>query len=198
MEADRKKLTDGAAEVCLTVRENGVVYFEVSAVKAGGDRGYCYKRVIGKQAVCRKRRYTAKRRHVSRGRVYGQNNSSYRKEKISDRPNLYGIFFEDINRAGDGGLYPELLRNRSFEESIEPKDCRTGQDGYALVSRAGWRDEFNHGEGLSRWVRKNGTPYTPIPAWYTNHAQMALDRNDTLNPHRQVSLAASLKRRRAV
>ena len=48
VEADRKKLTDGAAEVCLTVRENGVVYFEVSAVKAGGDRGYCYKRVIGK------------------------------------------------------------------------------------------------------------------------------------------------------
>lgn len=28
---------------------------------------------------------------------------------------LYGIFFEDINRAGDGGLYPEMLRNRSFE-----------------------------------------------------------------------------------
>ena len=22
---------------------------------------------------------------------------------------LYGIFFEDINRAGDGGLYPEML-----------------------------------------------------------------------------------------
>ena len=35
-------------------------------------------------------------------------------------PNLYGIFFEDINRAGDGGLYPDLLRNRSFEDSFEP------------------------------------------------------------------------------
>nr|WP_308627390.1 alpha-L-arabinofuranosidase C-terminal domain-containing protein [uncultured Eisenbergiella sp.] len=115
------------------------------------------------------------------------------KKRFPIAPNLYGIFFEDINRAGDGGLYPELLRNRSFEDSIEPKDCRTGQDGYALVSRAGWRDEFNHGEGLSRWVRKNGTPYTPIPAWYTNHAQMSLDRNDTLNPHRQVSLAVSFE-----
>ena len=31
---------------------------------------------------------------------------------------LYGIFFEDINRAGDGGLYPEMLRNRSFEDSV--------------------------------------------------------------------------------
>lgn len=32
-------------------------------------------------------------------------------------PTLYGIFFEDINHAADGGLYAELIRNRSFEES---------------------------------------------------------------------------------
>ena len=31
-------------------------------------------------------------------------------------PTLYGIFFEDINHAADGGLYAELIRNRSFEE----------------------------------------------------------------------------------
>jgi alpha-L-arabinofuranosidase len=30
-------------------------------------------------------------------------------------PTLYGIFFEDINFAADGGLYPELVKNRSFE-----------------------------------------------------------------------------------
>ncbi len=30
-------------------------------------------------------------------------------------PILYGIFFEDINYAGDGGLYAELVVNRSFE-----------------------------------------------------------------------------------
>jgi alpha-L-arabinofuranosidase len=28
---------------------------------------------------------------------------------------MYGIFFEDINRAADGGLYAELVQNRSFE-----------------------------------------------------------------------------------
>lgn len=28
---------------------------------------------------------------------------------------LYGLFFEDINHAADGGLYAELVRNRSFE-----------------------------------------------------------------------------------
>ena len=30
-------------------------------------------------------------------------------------PFLYGVFFEDINHAVDGGLYAELVRNRSFE-----------------------------------------------------------------------------------
>ena len=28
---------------------------------------------------------------------------------------LYGIFFEDINFAADGGLYAELVSNNSFE-----------------------------------------------------------------------------------
>src|SRR5574344_1408698 len=28
---------------------------------------------------------------------------------------MYGIFFEDINYAADGGLYGELIKNRSFE-----------------------------------------------------------------------------------
>ena len=31
------------------------------------------------------------------------------------QPTMYGIFFEDINYAADGGLYAELLINRSFE-----------------------------------------------------------------------------------
>ena len=30
-------------------------------------------------------------------------------------PNMFGVFFEDINFAADGGLYPELVKNRSFE-----------------------------------------------------------------------------------
>jgi hypothetical protein len=34
-------------------------------------------------------------------------------------PLLWGIFFEDINLSADGGLYPELVRNRSFEGSDE-------------------------------------------------------------------------------
>lgn len=34
---------------------------------------------------------------------------------IKIQPTMYGIFFEDINQAADGGLYAELIKNRSFE-----------------------------------------------------------------------------------
>ena len=40
---------------------------------------------------------------------------------------LYGIFFEDINRAGDGGLYPEMLRS---EERRVGKECRSRWSPY--------------------------------------------------------------------
>jgi alpha-N-arabinofuranosidase len=31
------------------------------------------------------------------------------------QPTMWGIFFEDINFGADGGLYAELIKNRSFE-----------------------------------------------------------------------------------
>jgi alpha-L-arabinofuranosidase len=34
--------------------------------------------------------------------------------------NLFGIFFEEISMAGDGGIYAELVRNRSFEDAATP------------------------------------------------------------------------------
>jgi alpha-N-arabinofuranosidase len=34
------------------------------------------------------------------------------------QPTMWGIFFEDINMAADGGLYAELVKNRSFEFSM--------------------------------------------------------------------------------
>ena len=36
-------------------------------------------------------------------------------------PNLFGIFFEDINYSADGGLYAELIQNRDFEYDLEDK-----------------------------------------------------------------------------
>src|SRR5690606_30962479 len=31
------------------------------------------------------------------------------------QPTMFGLFFEDINFAADGGLYAEMIKNRSFE-----------------------------------------------------------------------------------
>lgn len=45
----------------------------------------------------------------------------------------YGIFFEEINHAGDGGIYAELVRNRSFEDN-------TGNpDGWSKTSGVTWK-----------------------------------------------------------
>ncbi|MBN2013123.1 alpha-L-arabinofuranosidase [candidate division KSB1 bacterium] len=37
------------------------------------------------------------------------------KPGVQISPTMYGIFFEDINFGADGGLYAELVKNRSFE-----------------------------------------------------------------------------------
>lgn len=46
------------------------------------------------------------------------------------QPTMYGIFFEDINFAADGGLYAELLKNRSFEF---PQDRLQGWKAFGKV-----------------------------------------------------------------
>ncbi|MGQ9879859.1 MAG: alpha-L-arabinofuranosidase C-terminal domain-containing protein [Armatimonadota bacterium] len=44
-------------------------------------------------------------------------------------PVLYGLFFEEINHAGDGGLYAELVRNRSFEDAPQPQAWLMSDNG---------------------------------------------------------------------
>lgn len=46
--------------------------------------------------------------------------------------NLFGIFFEEISHAGDGGLYAELVQNRGFEEQVLPSSM-TYRDGRAYA-----------------------------------------------------------------
>ena len=47
-------------------------------------------------------------------------------------PFLHGIFFEEINHAGDGGLYAEKLRDRKFEETQRFwKPIGTAQIGFS-------------------------------------------------------------------
>jgi alpha-L-arabinofuranosidase len=44
---------------------------------------------------------------------------------------MYGVFFEDINRAADGGLYAELVQNRSFEYDRADNASFTPLTGWA-------------------------------------------------------------------
>jgi alpha-L-arabinofuranosidase len=62
-------------------------------------------------------------------------------------PTLFGVFFEDINFAADGGLYPERVINRSFEFT-EPlsgwrKPWRPEADGELVVLAEGGLNENN-------------------------------------------------------
>src|SRR6476620_7077346 len=41
-------------------------------------------------------------------------------EKAPVPATLYGIFMEELSHAFDGGIYAELIQNRSFEEGVLP------------------------------------------------------------------------------
>lgn len=46
----------------------------------------------------------------------GQSKIAVRPDRVTGQlGDLYGIFFEDLNHAADGGLYAEMVQNRSFE-----------------------------------------------------------------------------------
>jgi alpha-L-arabinofuranosidase len=50
-------------------------------------------------------------------------------------PDLYGVFYEDINHAADGGLYAELVRNRSFEFNSVDERSYTGLTAWSKAER---------------------------------------------------------------
>ena len=100
-------------------------------------------------------------------------------KKFPVAPSLYGLFFEEINRAGDGGIYGELIRNRSFEDTIIPDRCTV--DGCELHSPAGWVSPFEEEPGT-------------IPGWHihkderNSRAGIYLDENDPINSENPNSL----------
>ncbi len=52
-------------------------------------------------------------------------------------PDLFGIFFEDLNSAADGGLYAELVQNRSFEYQATEQPDWNNLTTWELVMRSG-------------------------------------------------------------
>ena len=92
-------------------------------------------------------------------------------------PTHYGIFYEDINHAADGGLYAELIRNRSFEDDTMPQGRgrnrrRAGQEGQA------------------------DAPQPPrISHWFSvGDAQMALVKENLLNDVQHNALNVTITR----
>ena len=81
------------------------------------------------------------------------------------QPTMYGIFFEDINFAADGGLYAEMIKNRSFEFTIpmmgwsQPNSDRhsyNNESGFAMPVK------YFEGEGNLNFLRvqvKNAEGY---------------------------------------
>jgi alpha-L-arabinofuranosidase len=52
-------------------------------------------------------------------------------------PDLVGIFFEDLSYAADGGLYAELIQNRSFDYSDADHVGWTPLTAWELIQRSG-------------------------------------------------------------
>lgn len=75
--------------------------------------------------------------------------SIYTQQRGAALGDLFGIFFEDLNHAADGGLYAELIRNRSFE--FDPIDH---PDFHALTA---W-EKVERGQGKAELTIEDALP----------------------------------------
>ena len=90
-------------------------------------------------------------------------------------PSLWGIFYEEINHAGDGGIYAELVQNRAFEEMQVAAGA--SMEGDQMVTPKG----FKHG----KWYKTELHAWSPV-AGDGAKVSIALDDTNPLNdqtPH---------------
>ena len=117
------------------------------------------------------------------------------------QPTMYGIFFEDINYAADGGLYAEMVKNRSFEFPQHLMGWRAfgkfevRDDGpfernphYVRLSYSGHRDKFTglENEGFFGIAVKKDATYrfslwARCPEGGKSTLEVSLVDNDTMN-----------------
>ena len=98
-------------------------------------------------------------------------------QKVTDiSSSLYGIFFEDINRSGDGGLYAEMLANRAFDDGVIPDRCTYSPETRTITSPTGWVCSFDCSEDEG------------IYGWRADGAEMSLTDKCTLNSARKRAL----------
>jgi len=75
-------------------------------------------------------------------------------------PDLFGIFFEDLSYAADGGLYAELIQNRSFEYHATEQLTWNPLSFWEVVTRGGGRGSV--AVGASEPVHPNNPHYVVL------------------------------------
>ncbi len=105
---------------------------------------------------------------------------------------MYGLFYEEINHAGNGGLYAEMIRNRSFEEPLPIEGC-TLVDGVCIGP-----DSPNYRSGQNKDWRVPWSFPTPWPFWSLDtrqaEAALAIETNDTVHPKNANYLRLDVRR----
>ncbi|MFK4474432.1 alpha-L-arabinofuranosidase [Paenibacillus sp. RC73] len=97
---------------------------------------------------------------------------------------MYGLFYEDINNAADGGIYAELVQNRSFESFVFDTyshasgecGCSTGRNRNPLFAWSGDTDKMNpqNSGGLNEFL---GAKDKDVNSYYVTVADGATIRN---------------------
>ncbi|AWB43005.1 alpha-L-arabinofuranosidase [Paenibacillus sp. CAA11] len=97
---------------------------------------------------------------------------------------MYGLFYEDINNAADGGIYAELVQNRSFESfafdtynhASGECGCSTGRNREPLFAWSGDTDKMTpkNSGGLNEFF---GITDRDVNAYYVTVADGATIRN---------------------
>ena len=102
------------------------------------------------------------------GENYNEMEIEVKNEKGVDiQQNMYGLFFEDINYAADGGLYAEMIENRSFEQMTTNAAKGTGDftknPSYAWDTTGGtaeYKTEGGLNENNPTYLQFTGTSFT--------------------------------------
>ena len=79
---------------------------------------------------------------------------------------MYGVFFEDINRAADGGLYAELVQNRSFEYSTADHASYTPLTAWSVTGTAEAADDSGRLDARNRTYLSLGAGSSVTNAGY--------------------------------
>lgn len=106
--------------------------------------------------------------------------------------NLYGIFFEEISHAGDGGLYAELIQNRGFEDARLPVKT-TLENGFVIPERTPHFDTGRASEWRMRWNVTSDTPAWTLETRDGARGSMRLVDVEPLTPATPHSLEVTIE-----